>query len=102
MAEACCVRGGWALAGQPGKELENETGRAADAETLLRGGMTVLEPAGARELPTLPMARMTGPAGRIIAVDIQERMWEGLRRRVRKGGVQERIEARLAQPSQWH
>ncbi len=64
----------------------------------LRGGMTVLEPGPGMGFFTLPMARMTGPAGRIIAVDIQERMLEGLRRRARKAGVQERIEARLAQP----
>ncbi len=63
----------------------------------VREGMTVLEPGPGMGFFTLPMARMTGPSGRIIAVDIQPRMLESLRRRALKAGLLTRIETRLAQ-----
>jgi ubiquinone/menaquinone biosynthesis C-methylase UbiE len=61
-------------------------------------GMTVLEPGPGMGFFTLPMARMTGESGRIIAVDIQARMLESLRRRALKAGLLARIETRLARP----
>jgi len=64
----------------------------------VREGMTVLEPGPGMGFFTLPMARMAGPQGRIIAVDVQARMLDGLRRRAAKAGLLERIDARLAQP----
>ncbi len=73
-----------------------------DPETLLApyiwAGMTVLEPGPGMGFFTLPMARMVGPAGRVVAVDIQPKMLDGLRRRARKAGLLDRIETRLAQP----
>ena len=66
-------------------------------ETLLgdhvRPGMTVLEPGCGMGYFTLPIARMTGPAGRVVAVDLQPKMIEGLTRRARRAGLLERIEA---------
>ena len=47
---------------------------------------------------TLDMARLVGPAGRIVAVDLQPRMLAGLRKRAAKAGLLERIDARLATP----
>ena len=47
---------------------------------------------------TLDLARMVGPAGRVVAVDIQPKMLQALQRRAVKAGVAERVEARLAQP----
>jgi SAM-dependent methyltransferase len=44
---------------------------------------------------TLEMARLVGPKGRVVAVDIQPRMLEALRRRAGKAALLERIEARL-------
>jgi SAM-dependent methyltransferase len=44
------------------------------------------------------MLRMIGPAGRIVAIDIQTKMLESLRRRAMKAGTLERIDTRLAQP----
>lgn len=71
-------------------------------ETLLasyvKEGMRVLEPGPGMGFFTLPMARMVGSTGKIIAVDIQSRMLENLRRRAGKAGLIERIETRLAQP----
>jgi SAM-dependent methyltransferase len=55
--------------------------------------MTVLEPGCGMGYFTLPIARMTGPAGRVVAVDLQPRMIEGLTRRARRAGLLERIEA---------
>jgi ubiquinone/menaquinone biosynthesis C-methylase UbiE len=59
-------------------------------------GMTVLEPGPAMGFFTLELARMVGPAGRVVAVDLQAKMLEALRRRARKRGVEARIETRLA------
>jgi ubiquinone/menaquinone biosynthesis C-methylase UbiE len=59
-------------------------------------GMTVLEPGCAMGFFTLPLARMVGPAGRVVAVDIQPGMLEVLSRRAGKFELSERIEVRLA------
>jgi len=64
----------------------------------LREGMTVLEPGPGMGFFTLPMAKLAGPSARIVAVDIQPRMLESLRRRAAKAGLLPRIETRLAQP----
>jgi SAM-dependent methyltransferase len=64
----------------------------------VREGMTVLEPGPGMGFLTLPLARITGPTGRVIAVDIQPRMLESLRRRALKAGLLPRIDTRLAQP----
>lgn len=76
--------------------------RMQDPEELLRPfvreGMTVLEPGPGMGFFTLPLARLVGPAGRVVAVDIQSQMLAGLRRRARKAGLQDRIETHLAQP----
>lgn len=55
--------------------------------------MTVLEPGCGMGYFTLPIARMAGPAGRVVAVDLQPKMIEGLTRRARRAGLLERIEA---------
>ena len=62
----------------------------------LRPGMMVLEPGPGMGFFTLPMARAVGPSGRIVAVDVQPKMINGLRRRAQKGGLLDRIDARLA------
>ena len=60
--------------------------------------MTVLEPGPGMGFFTLELARLAGGSGRVIAVDIQPRMIEGLRRRAAKAGVLDRLDARLAAP----
>jgi SAM-dependent methyltransferase len=47
---------------------------------------------------TLELARRVGPAGRVIAVDVQRRMLDGLKRRAAKAGLLERVDARLSLP----
>ena len=73
-----------------------------DPRTILapyvRDGMTVLEPGPGMGFFTLEIARLAGPAGRVIAVDIQEKMLAQLRRRAAKRGLSGRIETRVARP----
>jgi SAM-dependent methyltransferase len=61
-------------------------------------GMTVLEPGPGMGFFTLELARLAGAAGRVIAVDIQPRMLDRLRRRAAKAGFLDRLDARLATP----
>lgn len=60
-------------------------------------GMTVFEPGPGMGFFTIEMARMVGSSGTILAVDIQPKMLENLRRRARRAGVADRIIARLAE-----
>jgi ubiquinone/menaquinone biosynthesis C-methylase UbiE len=59
-------------------------------------GMTVLEPGCGMGYFTLPLARMVGPKGRVVAVEIQPKMLSVLGRRAGKAGLLERIELRRA------
>ena len=61
-------------------------------------GQTVLEPGPGMGFFTLELARPVGKTGRVVAVDIQAKMLERLKRRAQKAGVLERIDARLATP----
>lgn len=59
-------------------------------------GMTVLEPGPGMGFFTVAMARLVGPSGRVVAVDLQPKMLAGLKRRAAKAGVASRVEARQA------
>jgi ubiquinone/menaquinone biosynthesis C-methylase UbiE len=61
----------------------------------VREGMTVLEPGPGMGFFTLELARLAGPAGHVIAVDVQNKMLEKLKHRAAKHGLLERIEIRL-------
>jgi SAM-dependent methyltransferase len=61
----------------------------------VREGMTVLEPGPGMGFFTLELARLVGPSGRVVALDIQPRMLAGLRRRAARAGLSERLETRL-------
>lgn len=62
----------------------------------VREGMTVLEPGPGMGFFTVELARLVGPSGRVVAVDIQPKMLAGLKRRAAKAGFSGRLEARLA------
>jgi ubiquinone/menaquinone biosynthesis C-methylase UbiE len=62
----------------------------------VRPGMTVLEPGPGMGFFTLEAARLVGPRGRVVAVDLQPRMLEALRRRAARAEVADRIETREA------
>lgn len=57
-------------------------------------GMTVLDIGCAMGFFSLPLAEMVGPRGRVVCVDLQERMLRTLRKRASKAGVSDRIETR--------
>jgi ubiquinone/menaquinone biosynthesis C-methylase UbiE len=61
-------------------------------------GMSIVEAGCGMGYFTLPLARMVGAAGRVIAVDIQPKMLAVLSRRARKAGLSERIDIRAAEP----
>ena len=61
----------------------------------VREGMTVLEPGPGMGFFTLEIARLVGPSGRVVAVDLQSRMLSRLKRRAARAGLQERVDARL-------
>jgi ubiquinone/menaquinone biosynthesis C-methylase UbiE len=61
----------------------------------IREGMTVLEPGPGMGFFTIPLARMVGSAGRVIAVDVQPKMIQELKHRAAKANLQERIDARV-------
>ena len=61
----------------------------------VREGMTVLEPGPGMGFFTVELARLVG-TGRVIALDIQPKMIEGLKRRVAKAGLLDRVDARVA------
>ncbi len=60
----------------------------------VRDGMVALEPGPGMGFFTLELARLVGSSGRVVAVDLQERMLASLRRRARRAGLLERIETR--------
>ncbi|MGA2078381.1 MAG: methyltransferase domain-containing protein [Terriglobia bacterium] len=64
----------------------------------VREGMTVLEPGPGMGFFTLEIARLVGPSGRVVAVDIQPRMLSSLRRRAARAGLLDRIDIRLVTP----
>jgi len=64
----------------------------------VREGMTVLEPGPGMGFFTIELARMVGPSGRVVAVELQPRMLEGLKRRAARAGLLDRVETRLATP----
>jgi len=45
---------------------------------------------------SLPAARLAGETGRVVCVDLQERMIKGLIRRAKKSGLTDRIDARIS------
>ncbi len=45
---------------------------------------------------SLPLARMVGPNGKVICVDVQEKMIKSLKKRAKKAGLADRIETRIS------
>lgn len=61
---------------------------------LVQPGMTVADVGCAMGFFSLPLARMVGPHGRVICVDLQETMLQALQRNANRAGLLERIEIR--------
>ena len=62
----------------------------------VRPGMTVLDIGCGLGFNALGLAGLVGPSGRVIAVDIQQKMLDGLMRRAKKQGLDGRIQPHLA------
>jgi SAM-dependent methyltransferase len=61
--------------------------------------MSVLEPGPGMGFFTLDLARLVGPSGRVVAVDVEPRMLARLERRARRAGLLDRIDARVVPPT---
>ena len=57
----------------------------------VKEGMTVLDMGCAMGFFSVPMATMVGADGRVVCVDVQEKMLESLRKRAVKAGVDDRM-----------
>ncbi len=85
---------GYWLAG-PLRRLRHDPGKIL--QPYVSAGMLVLEPGPGMGFFTLELARIVGAGGRVVAVDVQPKMLAALRRRARRAGLLERIDARLAE-----
>ncbi len=69
-------------------------------ETILapyaRPGITAVDIGCGMGFFALPLARLVGDGGRVVCVDIQEKMLSSLRRRARRKGVDHIVETRMA------
>ncbi|MBN2586615.1 MAG: class I SAM-dependent methyltransferase [Candidatus Fermentibacteraceae bacterium] len=88
----CPVWLGYFLANPLRKVVENPS---KNLSRLLREGMMVLDVGCAMGFYSIPMAEMVGPEGKVICVDLQEKMVTNLIRRARKKDLHHRIEARV-------
>jgi ubiquinone/menaquinone biosynthesis C-methylase UbiE len=68
----------------------------------VREGMTVLEIGPGMGYYSLPLARLVGRNGRVICVDVQEKMLQNLRKRAAKAGLLDRITTILASDNSLH
>ncbi len=64
--------------------------------TYVREGMHVLDVGCGMGFFSLPLAELAGATGKVICVDLQEKMIKGLLRRAEKAGLSGRIDARVA------
>lgn len=64
----------------------------------IKDGDTILDVGPGMGYFTIPMAKMAGEKGRVIAADIQERMLLALKKRAQKAGVEKRIIGHLSSP----
>jgi ubiquinone/menaquinone biosynthesis C-methylase UbiE len=61
----------------------------------VKPGMTVLDIGPGMGFFSLPMARMVGPTGKVVAIDLQAGMLDRLKKRAAKAGLADRMETRL-------
>jgi ubiquinone/menaquinone biosynthesis C-methylase UbiE len=61
----------------------------------VKEGMSVLDIGCGMGFFSLPLAKLVGETGRVICLDLQEKMIKGLIRRALKKGLSDRIDARI-------
>ena len=64
-------------------------------ELYVKPGMAVLDAGTAMGFFSLPLARMVGESGRVVCVDLQERMISSLKKRAVNAGLDDRMEFRV-------
>ena len=64
----------------------------------VQDGMTVLEPGPGMGFFTLELARLVGSSGRVIAVDMQEKMLDALVKKAQRVGLSQQIQIRQSPP----
>ncbi len=64
----------------------------------IKEGMKVLDIGSAMGFFSLPMAELVTFKGKVICIDLQQKMLDALIKRAEKAGVAETIETRLAEP----
>ncbi len=64
---------------------------------LVSAGQTVADIGCGMGFFSIAMARLVGPAGRVIAVDVQPKMFEVLQRRAMRSGLWSRIQPHLSE-----
>ncbi len=62
---------------------------------LVSPGGTVVDVGSAMGFHSLDLARLVGPEGRVVCLDIQQKMLDGLNKRARRKGLEAIIETRL-------
>jgi ubiquinone/menaquinone biosynthesis C-methylase UbiE len=65
---------------------------------LVAPGMTALDIGSAMGFFALPLARMVGPNGKVVCVDVQEKMLQALHKNACKAGLSNRIVTRVCKP----
>ena len=60
----------------------------------IRPGMKVVDIGSAMGFFSLPLARLVGETGRVVCVDLQDKMLQALTTRARRAGLMERIQTR--------
>ena len=60
-------------------------------------GMTALDVGSAMGYFSIPMAKLVGPSGKVICVDLQEKMIASLKKRIAKAGLTDRVETRVCE-----
>ncbi len=65
----------------------------------IKDGMTAMDVGPGMGFFSIPMAKLAGENGKVICVDIQEKMLRALAKRAQKAGVANRIENRVCTPN---
>jgi SAM-dependent methyltransferase len=61
----------------------------------VRPGMTAMDVGCAMGFFSLPLAELVGREGRVVCVELQERMFRSLRKRAARAGLEDRVEMRV-------
>jgi len=88
---ACPVWMGWLLASPVRKLFQNPNKILGP---FIQPGMIVLEPGSAMGFFSLPAAKLVGPNGKVICIDLQSGMLKRLSQRLTKADLAARVETR--------